>query len=109
VSRAEGVFFVDGGDEMTVEQVLDGSDVAFEVFDAGSVNKRLCGQVGWKRGQVSRSSGSPGVEMNYVTVRPDLGKIGLMDGRAGWPAQCRSLIHCTGRVGKCLCMAKDAN
>jgi hypothetical protein len=38
VSRGEGVlFFVDGGDGMTVEQLLGGSDVAFVVFDAGSL------------------------------------------------------------------------
>ena len=30
VSRGEGVLFLDGGDEMTVEQLLGGSDVAFE-------------------------------------------------------------------------------
>jgi len=37
VSRGEGVLFVDGGDEMTVEQLLGGFGVAFEVFDAGSL------------------------------------------------------------------------
>jgi len=37
VTWRRGFFFVDGGDGMTVEQLLGGFGVAFEVFDAGSL------------------------------------------------------------------------
>lgn len=96
-------FAVSGGDETSVEKSLCGSMSRFEVFDADSVNKRLCGQ--WD-GNVGRSRDhSPGGWLRDYS--PDLGKMGsertgMMLGSVPWP------IHRGGRDGQRPCMAKDA-
>lgn len=70
----KGFFLVAGGDEMTVEQLLGGFDVASRCWCG------LCEQTPLRTGGMETWAGLAIVnqELNYVTVRPpDLGIIGL--------------------------------